>query len=89
MELAFHDAATMRRATLSCMGVWLISGADAYHDIRVGDLVASLGLDVLRKMPPVQVPGFYFVLPRAYRRLRAFEIFCNWVAGEKWEEVVG
>ena len=88
-ELAFHDAATMRRATLSGMGVGLISRADAYHDIRVGDLVAPLGLDVLMKMPPEQVPGFYLVLPRAHRRVRAIEIFCSWVAGENWEEVSG
>ena len=50
-ELAFHDAATMRRATLSGMGVGLISRVDATHDIRSGDLIAPLGEDLLLDMP--------------------------------------
>ena len=54
-ELAFQDPATMRSATLSGMGIGLISRIDAEHDIRVGDLVAPLGGDVLRDKPPGKV----------------------------------
>ncbi|MCL6284209.1 LysR substrate-binding domain-containing protein [Ruegeria sp. 2012CJ41-6] len=85
-ELAFHDAATMRRATLSGMGVGLISRVDAHHDIRAGDLVAPLGEGLLLGMPPDQVPGFFLVLPRAHRRVSAVGNFCNWVADQTWED---
>ena len=87
--LAFHDAATMRRATLSGMGIGLISRVDAEHDIRVGDLVAPLGIDLLRDMPPDQVPGFHLVLPRAHRRISGIAGFCDWVTGQNWELAAG
>ncbi len=88
-ELAFHDAATMRCATLSGMGIGLISRADAEHDILAGDLVAPLGVDALRDMPPETVPGFYLVLPRAHRRVSGIASFCDWVTGQNWEEATG
>lgn len=84
-ELAFHDAATMRRATLSGMGVGLISRVDAERDIRAGDLVAPLGTDLLLDMPDEQVPGFFLVLPRAHRRVSAVRNFCEWVSRQSWE----
>lgn len=85
-ELAFHDAATMRRATLSGMGVGLISSVDAQSDIRAGDLVAPLGEGVLLEMPSDQVPGFYLVLPRAHRRVGGVANFCDWVVEQNWED---
>ncbi|WP_371229064.1 LysR substrate-binding domain-containing protein [Roseovarius sp. 2305UL8-3] len=85
-ELAFHDAATMRRATLSGMGVGLISRLDAKRDIRAGDLVAPLGEDLLLDMPNEQVPGFYLVLPRAHRRVNGIENFCDWITRQTWRE---
>ena len=88
-ELAFHDAATMRCATLSGMGIGLISRIDAEHDILAGNLVAPFGVDALRDMPPDQVPGFYLVLPRAHRRVSGIERFCDWVTGQNWEETTG
>ena len=88
-ELAFHDAATMRCATLSGMGIGLISRVDAEHDILAGDLVAPLGVDVLRDMPPEKVPGFYLVLPRAHRRASGITSFCDWVTEQNWEESSG
>ncbi|KIC21290.1 LysR substrate-binding domain-containing protein [Leisingera sp. ANG-Vp] len=86
-EIAFHDAATMRRATLSGMGVGLISRADAERDLRAGDLVAPLGTDTLLAMPPEQIPGFYLVLPRAHRRVSGVGNFCDWVTGQDWKEI--
>ncbi len=88
-ELAFHDAATMRCATLSGMGIGLISRIDAEHDILAGDVVAPLGVDVLRNMPAETVPGFYLVLPRAHRRVSGIAYFCDWVTGQNWEEATG
>ena len=88
-ELAFHDATTMRCATLSGMGVGLVSRVEAEHDILAGNLVAPLGVDALRDMPPDQVPGFYLVLPRAHRRVSRIAHFCDWVTGQNWEETTG
>lgn len=86
-EIAFDDAATMRRATLSGMGVGLISRIDADRDIRAGDLVAPLGTGLLDDMPPAQVPGFFLVLPRAHRRVGAVAKFCDWVTAQNWEKM--
>ena len=83
-ELAFQDAATMRCATLSGMGVGLISRVDAEHDTLAGDLVAPLGIDALSDMPEEKVPGFYLVLPRAHRRVSRIARFCDWVTGQIW-----
>lgn len=85
-EIAFHDAATMRRAAMSGMGIGLVSRIDAEKDIRAGDLVAPLGMDILRDMPTGQIPGFYLVLPRAHRRVSGVANFCDWVTGQTWEE---
>ena len=85
--LAFHDAAAMRSATLSGMGIGLLSRRDAERDMRTGDLVAPLGVDALRGMPPGKVPGFYLVLPRAHRRISGVSSFCDWVTGQDWEGI--
>lgn len=83
--LEVHDAATMRRATLSGLGVGLISRIDALQDIEAGRLVAPLGLDALAGMPESQVPGFYLVLPRAHKRLKTVAAFCEWITAEDWQ----
>ena len=83
--LAFHDAATMRCATLSGMGIGLISRVEAEQDILAGDLVTPLGVDVLDDMPPETVPGFYLVQPCAHRRISVIASFCDWMTGQVWE----
>ena len=83
--IRFHDAATMRRATLAGLGVGLISTLDAHEDIEAGRLVAPLGPDALDGLPPDQIPGFYLVLPRAHRRDKAVATFCDWVESEDWD----
>ncbi|MDO5370278.1 LysR substrate-binding domain-containing protein [Paracoccus sp. (in: a-proteobacteria)] len=80
----FDDAATMRRATIAGMGVGLISTIDADEDLRLGKLVAPFGRGVMRKMPEEHVPGFYLVIPKAHRRVRAIAAFCEWLEGENW-----
>ena len=85
-QIAFHDAATMRRATISGMGIGLISRIDAENDIRVGDLVAPLGVNMLNDMPDEEIPGFYLVLPQAHRRVSSIAKFCDWVSKVNWQE---
>ncbi|MES0885138.1 LysR substrate-binding domain-containing protein [Roseibium sp. SCP14] len=85
-DIAFHDAATMRRATISGLGIGLISVIDAQQDIRVGDLVAPLGTELLNDLPEDKVPGFYLVLPKAHRRVSGVAKFCDWILSEDWRE---
>jgi LysR family glycine cleavage system transcriptional activator len=79
-----HDAATMRRATRSGLGVGLISELDAREDIAAGRLVAPLGFDAVRDLPAGDVPGFYLVFPRSHKRVRMVAEFCAWVRSEDW-----
>lgn len=83
-DLRFSDAATMRRATLAGLGVGLLSSIDAAEDLAVGRLVAPFGRHVMRGMAPDQIPGFYLVLPKAYRRAKPIAAFCTWVAAQDW-----
>ncbi len=84
-DIHFHDAATMRRATLAGLGVGLISCIDAAEDLAQGKLVAPFGCNAMAGMPAGQVPGFYLVLPRAHRRVKAIAEFCKWITSEEWD----
>lgn len=81
----FHDAATMRRATVAGLGVGLISTIDADEDLRLGKLVAPFGRGIMQKMPREHVPGFYLVLPKAHRRVATIANFCKWITQETWQ----
>ena len=83
-DLRFQDAATQRRAALAGLGVGLLSEIDAVEDLKSGKLVAPFGRDVMHRMPEAEVPGFYLILPRAHRRVKAVATFCRWVEGETW-----
>lgn len=85
-EIQFQDAATMRRAAISGLGVGLLSVHDAQEDIQAGRLVAPLGIDALRSMAPAETPGFYLILPRAHRRVAAVAAFCDWLLSEDWDD---
>lgn len=85
-EIQFQDAATMRRGAISGLGVGLISKIDAMDDLRVGRLVAPLGVDALEGMPKEDIPGFYAVLPRAHRRVMIVNSFWEWITSENWDE---
>jgi len=82
--MQFHDAAMMRRATIVGTGVGLLSLPDAVEDTRAGLLAAPFGMDALAAMPADRVPGFYLVVPRSRRRLKAVAAFCDWITGEDW-----
>ena len=82
--IEFHDAATLRRAAQSGIGVGLLSTLDAKNDIRDGRLVAPFGVDALVDMPVAQVPGFFLVAPRAHRRVKSIAAFCDWITSEDW-----
>jgi len=84
-EIQFHDAATMRRAAISGLGVGLISARDAKEDLEAGRLIAPLGTDALTAMAAADVPGFYLIVPKARRRVATIAAFCNWLLSEDWE----
>ncbi|MGO6819216.1 LysR substrate-binding domain-containing protein [Rhizobium brockwellii] len=83
-EIEFQDAATMRRAAISGMGVGLISELDAMADIKNGSLVAPLGVDILKTMDPKAIPGFYLLVPRSHKRHKIISAFCDWITEEDW-----
>lgn len=83
-EIEFQDAATMRRGTISGLGIGLISRIDALDDLESGKLVAPLGIDILADLPEGDIPGFYLVLPKAHRRVKTIAAFCDWITSEDW-----
>jgi LysR family glycine cleavage system transcriptional activator len=83
-EIEFQDAATMRRGSISGIGVGLVSRLDALADIKAGTLVAPLGIDILEAMDKKDIPGFYLVVPRAHKRVKIISAFCDWIAAEQW-----
>ncbi|NIY75330.1 LysR family transcriptional regulator [Thalassospira sp. HF15] len=83
-EIEFQDAATMRRAAISGMGVGLISKLDAMEDLTEGRLVAPFGLDALSNMESEDIPGFYLIVPRAHKRVGIISNFCQWIVSENW-----
>lgn len=83
-EIEFQDAATMRRGSISGIGIGLISKLDALADIEAGTLVAPLGLTILDSMDEKDIPGFYLVVPRAHKRVKIINAFCNWITAEQW-----
>lgn len=85
--LEFHDAASMRHATISGLGVGLISTIDALEDIRDGKLIAPFGTDALKDLPTEDVPGFFLILPRAHKRVKTISAFCDWITSEDWTAV--
>lgn len=87
-EIEFQDAATMRRGTISGLGVGLVSRIDAISDLESGKLVAPLGLNILRDMPQEDIPGFYLVLPKAHRRVKSISAFCDWITAEDWDAIL-
>lgn len=86
-DIQLQDAATMRRATLTGLGIGLISTIDAAEDLKLGKLVAPFGQDVMHKMPEAQVPGFYLVVPKAHRRVKTIATFCRWIETENWHSM--
>lgn len=83
-DIRIQDAATMRRATLTGLGVGLLSTAEALEDLNSGRLVAPFGLGLMQRMPAPQIPGFYLVLPKSHRRVPPVAAFCRWVEAEDW-----
>ena len=83
-DIKLQDAATMRRATLTGLGIGLISTIDAAEDLKLGKLVAPFGQDVMHTMPDAQIPGFYLVVPKAHRRVKTIATFCRWIEAENW-----
>lgn len=84
-NIAFDDAASMRRATLQGIGIGLVSEIDAEEDIKSGALVAPLGRDALAEMKPEEIPGFYLVVPRSHLRVKAVAALHRWLSQQDWK----
>lgn len=83
-DIRFQDAATMRRGALAGLGIGLISTIDAVEDLKLGKLVAPFGMEVMQGMAETDVPGFYLILPKSHKRMKAIAAFCRWIEAENW-----
>ncbi len=83
-DIAFDDAATMRRAAQQGLGVGLISRIDAEEDIDAGRLVAPLGLDVLDGMAEESIPGFYVMSTKPRLRVKPVAELYRWLLDQQW-----
>ena len=59
--LYLHDNEAIYKATLSGMGVGLVSRPEAIEAVTAGDLVAPLGIDLLSQLPDHKIPKFYLI----------------------------
>lgn len=86
-EVEFQDAETLFQATMSGMGIGLVSKADAVAAINAGKLVAPLGIDVLENMEDSDIPGFYLLVPKSHLHIKFIAEFCEWISEENWQRV--
>ena len=84
-EVEFQDAETLYHATMSGMGVGLVSRPDALDAIETGKLVAPLGVEVLTGMADDDVPGFYLLAPPSRMHIDFIAKFCDWIISEDWQ----
>lgn len=84
-EVEFQDAETLFQATLSGMGIGLVSKTDALAAIDAGKLVAPMGIDALTDMEDIDIPGFYLLAPKSHLRIKFIAEFCQWICGENWQ----
>ncbi len=59
--LYLHDNEAILKATLSSMGVGLVSKPEAVEAIAAGALIAPLGIDLLDELPDHKMPKFYLI----------------------------
>lgn len=59
--LYLHDNEAILKATLSGMGVGLVSKPEAVEAIAAGALIAPLGIDLLDQLPDQKIPKFYLI----------------------------
>lgn len=59
--LYLHDNEAILKATLSSMGVGLVSKPEAVEAIATGALIAPLGIDLLDELPDHKMPKFYLI----------------------------
>lgn len=77
LQLHTHDA--MLEATLAGLGVGLISYLDALAHIETGNLLAPLGVDLLKQLPLEKCPRFFLYLKPDRRNSPVLKRFTEWV----------
>ncbi|MGP9655839.1 LysR substrate-binding domain-containing protein [Halomonas sp. AOP35-4E-18] len=76
--LYLHDNEAILKATLSGMGVGLVSRPEAIDAITAGDLVAPLGADLLGLLPYHKTPKFYLIRQNNKEESPLVKHFTRW-----------
>lgn len=76
--LYLHDNEAIFKATLSGMGVGLVSRPEAIAAITAGDLVAPLGIDLLSQLPDQKIPKFYLIRQNNKEESPLVKHFTQW-----------
>lgn len=76
--LYLHDNEAILKATLSGIGVGLVSKPEAIEAITAGDLVAPLGVDLLSQLPDQKIPKFYLIKQNNKKESPLMKHFTQW-----------
>ena len=76
--LYLHDNEAIYKATLSGMGVGLVSRPEAIEAVTAGDLVAPLGIDLLSQLPDHKIPKFYLIRQNNKEESPLVKHFTQW-----------
>lgn len=76
--LYLHDNEAILKATLSGIGVGLVSRPEAIEAIMTGDLVAPLGIDLLSQLPDHKIPKFYLIKQNNKEESPLVKHFTQW-----------
>jgi len=77
LRLHTHDA--MLEATLAGLGIGFVSYLDAVKHIEAGQLVAPLGLDLLRHLPLEKTPRFFLCVKEGRPISPVLKLFIEWL----------
>lgn len=77
LQLHTHDA--MLEATLAGLGIGFISYLDALKHIEAGQLVAPLGVDLLRRLPLEKSPRFFLCFKQERAHAPLLKHFIEWL----------
>lgn len=76
--LYLHDNEAILKATLSGMGVGLVSKPEAVEAITAGVLIAPLGINILNQLPNHKIPKFYIIRPSNKEESPLMKHFTQW-----------
>lgn len=86
--MRLHTHAAMMEAVLAGLGVGFISWADAVRGVQSGRLVAPFGMDLLKQLPPQQMPRFSLLVRPDQAYSPVLRQFTRWLLEEVCTEAV-